>query len=219
MERILLLFLFCCLSALSSAQSKVINEWKAGNKIESTYCFYPSTLRMVNVQRDPAFDKLVKPIRKMVFMNMSPDSIERKDLRIAANRMINEEQYETYAEVDGPDNALFVLGKEDKTYTCILAYNEAEYYMLEIEGMIDIMQLSKLYEKVSTQDSTSQLGMLNVLDLMNNKRAEKRERQERWKKRQKERATKDSIEQVKRDSLKALDPKPNEVIQDDDSRN
>jgi len=202
-----------CLGVFANAQSSVLKEWKDQDKVETSYHFYPSTLRMINLERDPNFDKLVKPIRKLAFMNLRPDSLERKDLRNAANRIIKEEKYETYIELEGPDNSVFVLGNDTKGYTCVLAYSEDEYYMAEIQGMIDIMQLSKLYEKITTADSTSKMGILNVLDLMNSDKEKKRAQAERWRKRRLERARRDSIEQVKQDSINALDPNNQEVIQ------
>ena len=149
MCRFLLTMLFAIINLLVIGQSQTIRELTEKELVTTDYHFYPSTLRMINLQRDPDFDKLVKTISKLDFFSLNSEKFDKKQLRETANRMISEEGYETYLEMDGPDVSAFVLGKSEEEYTCVLGFYEEEYVIAEIQGTIDLMQLSEVYQKIS----------------------------------------------------------------------
>jgi len=203
MQNLLLTFFLLFFALQLDAQNKVFKQYQEDDKIQTSYHLYPSTMRMLNLNNDPDFDDLVRPIRKMSFLQLKKDVIQRSDLRMASEQIMTERDCETYIEVDGPDNAVFVIGNSDKAYTCVLAYTNEEYYLGEIKGMIDILELSKLYEKMMTADSTSELGFLNIVSIFSDDTEYRREREER------ERLGREKweAEKAKRDSIEALEPK------------
>ena len=201
MIKYILAISFLSLSYLAIGQSEIIKEIRNDEtKIRTGYYFYPSTLRMVNLERDPNFDKLVKPIQKLSFISLRRDQFDAAKLRGIADELIQEEQCESYAEMNGPDNTLFVLGNDQIDYTCILARNEEDYYIAEVSGKIDIMQLTKLYEKIQTADSTGTNAFLDVFSLMNTDNENQRKREARRKKWEEEKKMK--ADSIRADSIK-----------------
>jgi len=199
----LLQICFFCLSlAIASpdylqGQSEVVQTLKEEEKVMTGYYLLPSTLRMINLQRDPDFDKLVRPIRKLSVLSMRTEMFTLEDLRNSAGKIIAEEGYESYAEVEGPEQSVFVLGKPKKEQTCVLAYFDEQCLISEIQGKIDIFQLTKLYGKVmndtTSRDSTAGAfdgSFVNIFDLIVDDNNLKKRREDREKKRLEEKKKK-----------------------------
>ena len=68
----ILLLLFLVVSC--NKRSSIKQQLEQQNKIENTYHFYPSTLRMLNIRNVESFDKLVKDVEKLTFLNLRADS-------------------------------------------------------------------------------------------------------------------------------------------------
>ncbi len=178
-----LIYLFLISSFSGFAQTKLIKTLKEEDKIESSYHLYPSTLRMINLQNDPAFDELIRPVKKLSFSILKPDVYTSKDMHTAYQELLNE-GYEEYIEVVNDSASMFVVGNESKSRTCILVNNDEEYYIADLEGMINVLKLGEVYESIANQD-TSKIGLGTVFNYVMGENNEKRERAKRRKEREK----------------------------------
>ncbi|NNE29708.1 MAG: DUF4252 domain-containing protein [Saprospiraceae bacterium] len=165
------------------AQSKTVEDLKEADQVMTGYYFIPSTLRMINIERNPEFDKLVKPIRRLNFLNLR-DSFTSEEMKDAVDRLITEEEYETYAEMSGPEQNLHVLGLPEKEYTCVLAELDGQFYISEIQGKVNVLQLAELYQEFEQRDSTSQEGLIDVFSMFKKDSEDKIKREERERKRE-----------------------------------
>lgn len=200
-----IIFLGC--SFFLFGQSKVIDALQVEKNMVTYYHFYPSTLRMVNINKDPAFDDLIRPIRKLDFLSMRYELFDADKVKSTANQMMEEEGYEQYAEMYGPDNLAYILGKPSKEYTCILARMDSSFYIAEVQGKIDVMKLGDVYNNLMSADSTMDSGFTNVFSMIQKGNEDQRKRDARNKKEREHWEKKKELEKIKQDSLDALKPK------------
>jgi len=198
-----LFFLF--LACISNSQSRVIQEIKDSNKVQLGLYFYPSTLRMLNIQKDTAYDRLIKDVDKLSLLMLRPNVFETSDYLAFSDRLISEEQFEEYMVWDGPDYELLVLGKPAyQQMIGITGYGD-RYYIFDLKGSINLMKLPDLYENITTRDSTMQTGFSYIFDLFKQSE-DNRQRREQWRKEAEEnRRKKEAENKIKKDSLPARD--------------
>jgi hypothetical protein len=58
---------FLLLPMMLSAQNHILTEFVELHKPGLTLHFYPSTLRMVNLERNPQFDEMIRHVKKARF--------------------------------------------------------------------------------------------------------------------------------------------------------
>ena len=83
----------------------------AENHKDRAFCFYPSTLRMLNIGGNPDFNNMVSGIEKLLVYKL--DSISGADKLY--NPMLDEyrkDGFEEYIAVKGGGNDMFLLGDE-----------------------------------------------------------------------------------------------------------
>lgn len=105
----IILFLLGLLSPVK-AQEQPLKDY-AGSRSEHKFCFYPSTLRMINLTHNPDFDDLVRGIDKLLVYNL--DSAARADKNY-------QQLFDTYrdlgfeelASVYGGNFDFFIYGKD-----------------------------------------------------------------------------------------------------------
>lgn len=161
---------FICLLVLTISttfgQSHSIKNLIEEEKPELSLYFYPSTLRMINLQRNAEFDELIRDIRKMTFLKLDKRAFNHSNFRQLVNELISEENFEEYIVVEGNEHKLYLLGKESPPSTIGVAFYQKEYYAMDITGKINIKNLPKLYEQLSQNDSTFKNGFVNVFNVM-----------------------------------------------------
>ena len=160
-----IVFIICAVVD-GKAQSRTLQQLKETNQIERKFYFYPSTLRMLNLQQNPEFNALIKDIRKLIFFKMRRDTFGLDQFSHTLSELKQKESFEEYMEIQGGEQKLFVLGKERPYNTVILTKQQNEYYLAEIIGQINVLQIPNLYRKISEGDSTIQNGFVNIFDLM-----------------------------------------------------
>lgn len=146
------------------AQCDVIKDVKDSEQADLTLFFYPSTLRMINIDKNEEFNRLIQDINKMIFMKMNR-SWRSKDFYSAIQSLQSEEDMEEYIVIDGPDAKLYILGREKPTETVGLGMMENEYYIFDVDGSLSLKEIPKLYEYISQNDSTFNNAFLNVFDV------------------------------------------------------
>ena len=189
----IILFLFCF--TLGNAQSKILQELKDSNSVQLGFYFTPSTLRMLNIQKDPAYDEMIKGVEKLKFLIMEPDKFSTTTYFETADKLRTEENYEEYIVWDGNGDELQVFGKPETKEMVGLANFQDQMYIFDLKGTIDLTKIPDIYEKAITQDSTALNGFNIIYDMIKDDERDRKNR-ERW---QRERAER----QRKKDSIDA----------------
>ena len=167
-----------------NAQIPAIQQLQDEEKVSLNLHFYPSTLRMVNVQNDTAFNKLVKQIEKLSFYQIDTDFFNFEQMN-QFSQLLEEEAYEEYMTMDGKEMLLQVMGKESGDEWVAMGSMEEQLYLIAVQGKVNWLQLPKVIEAISTQDST----VTNTgFQILGNYLKEKRASNERRKERQRQRA-------------------------------
>ncbi len=148
------------------AQSKIIEQFKKNELTELSLFFTPSTLRMVNLQRNEEFDEMVKDIKKMSFLKLDKSKFDLQQFMNTVMALQQQEAMEEYIVVDGEEQKLYLLGKESPMTTVAMAYFQGDYYAVDIAGSISIANLPKLYEQLSQGDAALKNDFANIFDLV-----------------------------------------------------
>ncbi|WP_422359513.1 DUF4252 domain-containing protein [Reichenbachiella sp.] len=165
-SRVLLLSLgLMVISLVSIAQSSSITSLKKDKLTSMDLHFYPSTLRMVNLDNNEEFNRLIQDIEKLVFFKMN-GKFENIDMYNLVNQLESNEDFEEYVVVDGPTKKFYLLGREKPTETVGLALLDNEHYVFDIAGSLELKELPKLYQYISENDSTFQNKFSQILGLM-----------------------------------------------------
>ena len=176
------LWVFCIIGI--NAQIPAIQQLQDEEKVSMNLHFYPSTLRMVNVQNDTAFNKLVKEIKKLSFYQINTDSFGINEMYSLSNQLVNEEAYEEYMTMDGKDMLMQVIGKESGDEWVAIGSIEEQLYLIAVQGKVNWLQVPKVIETISTQDSTATNTGFQILgSYLKDRRASNERRKERQRQR------------------------------------
>jgi len=130
------------------AQEQPLKDF-AEERRENKFCFYPSTLRMVNLANNPDFDDLVNGIEKLLIYSL--DSTARADKTYKDLIATYEElDYEELASAYGGKLNFYIYGK-DKEYIGIIRQEDlvTAFYM---RGQIAMNKLPQLMQSMSEGD-------------------------------------------------------------------
>lgn len=198
---LVVLTIICANFEVSFSQSKILKELKDSNAVQLHLFFTPSTLRMLNLQDDPAYNEMVRGVDKLHFYSMDPTRFTTADYFDTAERLIKEEAYEEFIVWDGDGNEFQVLGKPADQEMIGLASYAKRHYLFSLQGTIDLMKLPEIYEKMSTQDSTMENGLSYIIDMIkqeDDNRLRREHQQKEWEERKKKEAEE---AQMAKDSL------------------
>lgn len=192
-----LIIFSCCLLLFScggNESSSTLLELRDKKQVRMSLELSPSTLRMLNVQRDTAYDNMVRGIDKLSILIMNPSSFDQTAFYDANDRLMNEEGYEEYMTWEGEGYQLNILGNQEIDKMVGLTYYQSAYYILDLKGTIDLTQLPSMYESLSNQDSDKKSGLSYIFDMIKQDETD-RQRQEKW---QKEREKKKEARKAKK---------------------
>ena len=140
------------LSLNLDAQEQALKDFAEDRK-ESKFCFYPSTLRMVNLANNPDFDELVGDIEKLLIYNLDSATRAEKSYKqiITAYEAL---EFEEYASAYGGGLNFYVYGKENRKeteYIGILKRDDmlTAFYM---RGQIALNKIPHLMQSMSEGD-------------------------------------------------------------------
>jgi len=125
----------------------------AEDRRDNKFCFYPSTLRMINLTNNPDFDELVNGIEKLLIYNL--DSAARADK--SYKEIITTYQqlhFEEYASAYGGEMNFYVYGKEDTKTTEYIGIIKQEDILTAfyIRGQIALNKLPRLIQSMGEGD-------------------------------------------------------------------
>ncbi len=194
-------FFLMMIGSISSllSQSNTVQMLKDSGMIRQSLYFNASTLRMLNLQKDPAVDELVKGVDKLSLWVMDNRKFTRNEFFNTAEKLQNEEQYEEYLVMDGNEYNLQVVGKPKKQEMIGLINAENSSYVFKLKGTIDLMQLPEIWEKMSQVDTSS----LNIFTFLKDRVMKEEADLQRWEERRKEWEERERREAMKADSIKA----------------
>jgi len=142
----------------AKAQEKPLKDYADARK-ESKFCFYPSTLRMINISHNLDFDKMVNGIEKFLIYTL--DSAARADKSyknvLDTYRGLG---YEELATMTGGQSQVYLLGKEEKHENEFVGFvttpdNTSAFYL---RGRVDFSTLPRLVNAVKKDD------FINIFD-------------------------------------------------------
>lgn len=176
---VLVSVLVLCTSCLS-AQIPAIQQLQDEEKVSFNLHFYPSTLRMVNVQNDTAFNKLIKEIKKLSFYQIDTDSFDVEEMAQLSKQLVAEEAYEEYMTMDGQEMLLQVMGKASGDEWVAMGSMEEQLYLIAVQGKVNWLQVPKVIEAISTTDSTATSTGFEILgNYLKEQQASTKRRKER----------------------------------------
>jgi hypothetical protein len=147
---ILTLFFLLTFSSVICAQSSAVTEFKDNHDTSLALYFYPSTLRMINLQRNPEYDEMIKEIEKARFFKLDSGAATQADITALGNTL-RKEGYEEMMVMKSKSNDIEVLGLEKHTpEIVVISRNGDECMLLELKGMINIAKIPKLIDAFSS---------------------------------------------------------------------
>ena len=134
------------------AQEQPLKDFAEDRK-ERKFCFYPSTLRMVNLANNPDFDDLVSGIEKLLIYNLDSAARAEKSYKQIISTY-QELDFEEYASAYGGGLNFYVYGKENKKETEYIGVVKQDdlltaFYM---RGQIAMNKIPRLIQSMSEGD-------------------------------------------------------------------
>lgn len=187
------------LSTTVSAQIQSIQQLKKDGKTDLNMYFYPSTLRMVNIEQDTAINKLIKGVRKASFHQIHPDSIDATSFFQLKGRIMQEENFKDYLTMEsgriGSGQGFQIIGNEKGNEWVAMAFLEGQGFLIYVSGTINWLQAPKVYRYILEQSEKTDSGFGILLNYLKENKDQRKRRKEWEQKRQKERKDKkESIE-------------------------
>ena len=132
----------------------------AENHKQRAFCFYPSTLRMLNIGNNPEFNNMVGGIEKLLIYKL--DSISRADkLYHSMIDNFKSKGFEEFVTVCGGESEIFLLGspgKKDKEYVGVVVKEDISLAFF-MKGDISWEEIPKMLNNIKEGD------FINILDL------------------------------------------------------
>ncbi len=141
------------------AQEMPFKDYADAHK-ERKFCFYPSTLRMLNIAHNPDYYELVNGIEKLLVYTL--DSAAKSSHSYKA--MITAYQkkgFEEYAAISGGKTIFLLYGKENKQENQFVGVIKSEdaFYAFYLHGQLGWQKIPALMQSFQSDE------MINIFDL------------------------------------------------------
>ena len=134
------------------------------------FCFYPSTLRMINIAQNPDYNELVNGIEKLMVYTLDSAAKASKSYKgiFTSYKKIG---FEEYASISGGTTNFFLYGKETKNENQFVGVMKSEdaVYAFYMRGRIGWQKIPAMMQSFKSGD------MINIFQL-NKKESGKRPR-------------------------------------------
>jgi len=203
---LLSLFLLSGCNSVSNGESNILRELRAtelilnGNSefVQTSYFFYPSTMRMVNIDDLPNWNEAIKDVRRLSLLSMWPDRFDQDKQTELISDLEAKENFSIYAEMDDKYSNFKLLGRKNGS-EAVLIYNDSTVnYVIHLLGKINYVKLMKLSADLQEME-TKGTGMEFLTKAMGedkNRAASRRRYYDRRKKIE-------AAEQLRKDSIEA----------------
>jgi hypothetical protein len=141
------------------AQETPLKDYADAHK-DRKFCFYPSTLRMINIAKNPDYNELVNGIEKLLVYTLDSAAKAGQSYKglISSYKNIGFEEYVTMA---GGKTNFVLYGKENKgenQYVGVMKSEDA-MYAFYLRGRIGWQKIPALMQSFQADD------MINIFDL------------------------------------------------------
>ena len=169
--------------------------------VKSSYFFYPSTMRMVNIDDLPNWNEVINDVRRLGILTMWPDHFDDEKQKEVVEDLKEKENFSMYAEMEDQHLNFKLLGRK-RGREAILIYNDSTVnYVIHLLGKINYVKLMKLSGDLRDMESPGA-----GIELLKNTM----ERDGAWATRSKNRQIRNekrkAAEQLKKDSIEAAQP-------------
>ena len=153
------LVIFLLISFNCIAQNRVVTDFIENHSAALSLYFYPSTLRMINLERNVEFDEMIRGIKKARFFRLDSGQVTKDDL-LKFRDELSGHGFEEIMMVKNKELDMQVWGIEKRTpQTVVISKNDNEVYLVEVDGMINIAKIPKLTE---TLNKNAFLDVMNL---------------------------------------------------------
>ncbi len=158
-QKIYITLIFSMVFLSVNGQENLFKDFADSHK-ERAFCFYPSTLRMLNIGGNPEFNEMVSNIEKLLVYKL--DSISTADkLYLDMINDFKEINYEEFVSIHGGDTYVSILGNSDRTnmsYVGIILQEDLSLALF-LKGNIGWEEIPKMINSFQEED------FINILDL------------------------------------------------------
>jgi hypothetical protein len=155
-----LLFFLAFLQVSGWAQCKTIEKWAEKRSGLRKLCFYPTTLRMVNLSKDESFNQMVKDIDKLkVIISDKTGSIAKEDVAFL-KKGIRSENYKDMLQVNKGKESFSVFIKEENDKPVGFAgiiYSKDSFILVDLEGYLSPEVIQQIMNGKINQGAISKL--------------------------------------------------------------
>jgi len=157
-----IIIVFCLVVGLSPSVRAQETSFKAYADAHKNrkFCFYPSTLRMINIGQNPDYNDLVNGIKKLLVYTLDSAAKADKSYKglITSYKKIGFDEYVTMA---GGKTTFILYGKENKTENQFVGVMKSEdaMYAFYLRGRIGWQKIPALMQSFQTDD------LINIFDL------------------------------------------------------
>lgn len=162
---ILLLLLLACNKYSHLEVSQLLVDLKDQEKTVRTYYLYPSILRIINLQDNPDFNEVIRHVEKTIVYRLKPQTTAEEISQLKWS-LLDREHFEEYAQISMKGQKSYFLGKENPDHSIIIFPLNGEYYITDILGQINFLEINKMIRSISAQDTSGQDQFLDIFKIM-----------------------------------------------------
>ena len=196
-----------CNSA-SKGESEILRELRAtelvlngrSDFIQTSYFFYPSTMRMVNVDDMPNWNDAIKEVRRLSVLSMWPDRFDDSKQNEVIEDLKTKEDFSLYAELEDKYSNFKLLGRENGKEAVLIYNDSTANYVIHLLGKLNYVKLMKLSADLREAETTG--TGLSFLKKAMGQDTDRAIGQRRYYDRRKKR---DAAEKLRQDSIKAIE--------------
>lgn len=173
----ILLFILKSFGTHGYSQSKTIDNWADNKEGLREFCFYPTTLRMINFSKEKSFNDMVKDIHKLkIILTDNKKPLEGKEITLLKEG-IRSENYKDMIQVRrGKESfSIFIREKNEKPVGFAgIVHSEDGLILIDLEGYISPAVIQQLIEGKINLGAISQLYDLTRPDKKEQKQPQKK---------------------------------------------
>lgn len=140
------------------AQQDIIKDYADTSSVKD-YCFYPSTLRMLNIAKDQDYYNMVEDIEKLLVYSLDSASVAESSYKKML-AMYRKNNFEEYAVMEGGETNFSIYGKDGRKNEFAGVFRvKKKVYVFYMIGNIGWQKIPALVQNFSKGD------MFNLFDL------------------------------------------------------
>jgi hypothetical protein len=142
-----------------NAQETAFKEYADKHK-ERKFCFYPSTLRMINLAKNNDYYELVNGIEKILVYTLDSAAKASQSYKSIITAY-NKTGFEEYVSMSGGTTNFIMYGKESKSENQFVGVMQSEdaLYAFYLRGRIGWQKIPALMQSLQSDD------MINIFEL------------------------------------------------------